>query len=70
MSKLEEAQVVQQELEQVLYRIPESGSFESAELARQASKLTDRLISLCSQWDEEVKAGSRGPEIVASAGNL
>jgi hypothetical protein len=66
MSKLEEAQVVQQELEQVLDRIPVSGSFESAQLAQQASRLTDRIISLCSMWEEELKAGVRGKEMVAS----
>jgi hypothetical protein len=68
MSKLEEAQAVQQELEKVLDLIPVSGSFESAKLAKQASSLTDRVISLCSSWTEEVKAGSRGKESVASVG--
>jgi len=52
----------------VLDRIPVSGSFESAHLAQQASKLTDRIISLCSTWNEEVKTSGSEKENVVSVG--
>jgi hypothetical protein len=65
MSKLEEAQAVQQELEEVLDLIPASGSFESAQLAKRASGLADRIISLCALWTEKVKADVRGKESIA-----
>ena len=67
MSALEEAQAVQQELEEVLDLIPVSGSFESAQLAKRASNLTDRIILLCPVGAEEVKTGLNGKEGAASA---
>ncbi len=67
MSQLEEAQAVQQELEKILDLIPVSGSFESARLAKRASGLTDRIISLCPPWADEVHVGGRKNESVSSA---
>ncbi len=42
-----ELQETQKQLDEVLDRIPITGSFESARLAKQASKLADKIVELC-----------------------
>ena len=53
MSELEKAQ---QQLEEILDRIPASGSFESARLAKKASVLTDRITVLCARPDSAARS--------------
>jgi hypothetical protein len=45
MTDLDKAQI---ELETILDKIPVSGSFESARLAKKASELADKITELCS----------------------
>ncbi len=65
---MSELQETNKKLAEILELIPASGSFESARLAKQASKLGDRVLELCSHPEGTMETegdnnGSRSAEM-------
>ncbi len=52
MTQLEKAR---EQLDEILDKIPASGSFEGARLAKEASKVADKISELCSHPDADKK---------------